>query len=196
MATVYYKATRPNGTDFRTGTLKHEAGVIVEHPVTERFGDMGPNEPGTYLSTSVAPGEVLLGGRWPCALWRVKPVGRTVKRTDGAYPHKRGMRAYRVVEELPAHMALGPNGEAAAAVIDRAGRITGDEARALDAAWDAAWDAALDAARDAARGAARDAAWDAARDAALALLTRDLIAPDQFDALYGPWASVIGEGDR
>ena len=40
-----------------------------------------------------------------------------------------------------------------------------------------------------------DATWDATRDAtwdaALALLIRDRITHAQFDALYGPWASVM-----
>ena len=30
-------------------------------------------------------------------------------------------------------------------------------------------------------------------DAAIALVVKDLITPDQFDTLYGPWASVVGE---
>ena len=70
-------------------------------------------------------------------------------------------------------------------------------ATAWDDAWDAARDAAWDAARDAARGAARGAALATARDAvwiaALALVVRDLITPKQFDTLYGPWASVMGD---
>lgn len=36
--------------------------------------------------------------------------------------------------------------------------------------------------------AARDAAWDAA----LATITRDLITPEQYDTLTGPWVSVMG----
>jgi hypothetical protein len=230
--TVYYKATRLDGTDFRTGTLRYEVGQTVEHPTSKRFGDMGSNRPSTYLSVSVEPGEVLTGGAWPCRVFRVEPVGRTVKRTDGVFGFKRGCRALRVVEELPARTALGPNGEAVAALIDRARRLTVAEIRALGAAWraamgaamgaagDAAWDAARDAARDAAWRAARDAAgraawgaagdaawgaagraawgaaryaaWGAARDAARALVVRDLISPEQFDVLYGPWASVVG----
>ena len=78
---------------------------------------------------------------------------------------------------------------------------------ARDAAWDAARDAAWGAAWDAARDAARDAAWDAARDAARAAVwgaarpaawgavahcVRDLITPEQFELLAGPWNTVIG----
>lgn len=102
------------------------------------------------------------------------------------------------------------------ALIAKIETISLDQARALDAAWDArdalaaawnaawdaAWDAAwaavrnaalavaLDAARDA-LDAARNDAWNAALDAVLALMVRDLISGDQFDVLYGPWASVM-----
>jgi hypothetical protein len=81
-------------------------------------------------------------------------------------------------------MALGPNGEAAVAHIERCKTITADEAARLCAARNAAWNAAWDA--------ARDAAWDAAA----ALVVRDLITPEQFDLLYGPWASVFGVADE
>ena len=98
------------------------------------------------------------------------------------------------------------------ALIAKIETISLDQARALDAAWDAwdalaaAWNAAwaaawaavrnaalavaLDAARDA-LDAARNDAWNAALDAVLALMVRDLISGDQFDVLYGPWASVM-----
>lgn len=29
---TYYKATRPDGTDFRTGTVRYEVGTTVTHP--------------------------------------------------------------------------------------------------------------------------------------------------------------------
>jgi hypothetical protein len=193
---TYYKAARPDGTDFRTGTIHYRVGETVRHPDD---GLMRPNHPSTYLSVSVELGEVLTGGSWPCCLFRVEPVGDTVTRTDGQCPFKRGCKALWVAEELPAHLALGPNGEAVAALIDRAGRLTSDDARGLAAArvaaWAAAWGAARGAARDAAWDVARVAAWDAARvaawDAARALLVQDVIAQEHFDILYGPWASVI-----
>jgi hypothetical protein len=120
----------------------------------------------------------------------------------------------KVVRELPAWQALGPNGEAVAAHIEQCKTITPEQARQLDAAWFAARDAARNAiaagfaawyaasaawpaARDAARNAiaAQVAAWPAAYaawDAAFVLVVRDLITPEQFDRLYGPWASVMG----
>jgi hypothetical protein len=103
---------------------------------------------------------------------------------------------------------FGPNWELVVGVIRRAAVLTEDEmqrmVKAWYAAWDAvaAWDATWDAARDpaAARAAAlvavwaaiRDVAWDAVWAAALACVVRDLITPEQFDILTGPWVSVVG----
>jgi hypothetical protein len=210
---VYYKATRPDGTDFATGTVDYaealETGEVLEHDEK-----MVRDKPATYFSVSVEPADCT-GVQWPCRLFRVEPVGRVLKR-DGL-PNKRCCSRLRVVEELPAHLALGPNGEAIAALIERAGRLTWDEverlAAARVAARDAAEVAARDAAWDAARGAARGAAWDAAGDAAWvaawgaarvaardaawvaarALVVRDLISKEHFNVLYGPWA-VVGDG--
>jgi hypothetical protein len=149
----------------------------------------------------------------------------------GPEEHKCGCTVVKVVRELPAWQALGPNGDAVAALIERCKTLTNDEAKRLDAARDAAWDAARNAARgaarnaarnaarDAARTAARNAAWDAAWgtarnaawnaawdaawnaawgtarnaawDAALALIVKDLITPEQFEILYGPWRSAM-----
>ena len=173
MALTYYKCVRPDGTDFHTGRIDYAAalasGEIIEHRAT-----MIRDDPSTYLSVSIHPTNCT-GMRWPCRLFRVEPVGRTL--TASINDSKRACSALRVVEELPAHQALGPQGEQVAAVIERAGRLTAEEVRRLDAAWNAAWNAAQDAARDAARNAAWDAAyaarnatwnaaWNAARDAA------------------------------
>jgi hypothetical protein len=198
MMPTYYKATRPDGTDFRTGEVDYaaalESGEVLKHPSSK----MERNEPHSYFSVSVEAADCT-GMGWPCRLFRVEPVGRVLK--NDALPSKRCCRALKVVEELPAHLALGPNGERVADLIERTGHLSLTEASALcaarggarGAAWDVAWDVAWGAARDAAWDAARDAAWarDAARDAALALLTRDLISEKDFNALYGPWAKVI-----
>lgn len=208
---LFAKAVRPDGRDFATGTIDYGAallsGEVIRHPAARKVRD----RPWTYLSVSVAPADCT-GMSWPCRLFRVAPVGRVMgggKVPLQASPHKRAVSALRVVEELPAWQALGPNGEAVAALIERAGMLTGEEIGRLYAAWDAAWGAAGYAAWGAAWGAARGAAWDAAwyaawdaaRDAAWyaagyaakALVVRDLIMPAQFEVLYGPWRSVIGE---
>jgi hypothetical protein len=173
---------------------------------------MRKDDPGTYFSLSAEPGEVLTGGRWPCRLFRVEAQGLVIGHSQWAW--KRCCRVVHVIEELPAHVALGPQGEAVAEHI--AGAAAGDAAWAAArdvawaaagaAAWDAAWAAARAAARDAARAAAGDvaraaagaaagaAAWAAAGAAAwaaAALVVRDLITAEQFDVLYAPWAAVL-----
>ena len=210
-----YKATRPDGTDFRTGTVNYaealETGEVLRHPEK-----MERNKPSTYFSVSISPTDCT-GMKWPCRLFRVEPAGRAIKNDD--LENKRCCSKLRVVEELPAHEALGPQGQEIVALIERCRTLTYEEGENLGAArdaargaawgaaWDAAWDAARDAARGAARDAARDAAWgaawgaardaawdaarDAARDAALALIAKDLITPEQFDLLYVPWKKVI-----
>jgi hypothetical protein len=209
---TYYKATKPDGTSFHDGTTLWRVGRITrldgEHGTT--LCNAG------VLHAATRPGESLVGGSWPCRLFEVEP--RTELVTDAKHPYKVGAYVWKVVRELPAHLALGPNGETVAALIERARTITPDEAERLNAAWnaardaarsaarsaaryavrsaarDAAWDAARYAAWNAARDAARYAAWYAARDATLALVVKDLITPDQFNTLYGPWASVMEVG--
>ena len=185
---TYYKATRTDGTSFYDSKTKWTVGRITRHP--------NPNTSKGLCSSGVlhisdAPGEVLVGGSWPCRLFEVEPRSALISGGD----HRHGCTAVKVVRELPAWQALGPNGEAVAAHIEQCKTITPEQGRQLDAAWFAARDAARDAAwfaaRDAARDAAGYAAGFAARDAALALVVRDLITPEQFDLLYGTWASVM-----
>jgi len=215
----YFKATRPDGTDFATGTTRPVMGEWM--PRIE--GRIELCKRGYHVSD--APAETLIGGSWPCRLFEVE-IAEDVpaEYIDG---HKRVVHTYRPIRELPAWQALGPNGESVAALIDRARTLTPEEAErvnaarvaagtaAVNAAWDSAgtaarvaagtaavnaawyaawyaagtWEAAVTAAWDAALGAA----WDAARDAVLALVVRDLITPEQFETLYGPWASVMEE---
>ena len=171
---------------------------------------------------SVSPTDCT-GMGWPCRLLEVEPIeGHEVTApAPDRLPNKRAAVAWRVIRELPASDAFGPQGEHVAALIERASHLTGDEAQKLGAAWDAArgaaWDAARDAARDTAGDAARDAAWDAAGGAAWdaawdsvtgaaggaawdaawgaawALVVRDLISTARYDTLTRPWASVIGK---
>jgi hypothetical protein len=206
--TAYYKATQPDGRDFHTGTIDYAAalasGEIIRHPAPKRVRD----DAGTYLSVSVAPADCT-GMEWPCRLFRVEPVGRAIKALN--LPNKRCVSALRVVEELPAWQALGPNGDEVARLLASFRAVAREQAVRLaparDAAWAPAWDAAraaaLDAPRAAAWAAARAAAWAAARDAAWAagaaagaaaraLVVRDLITPEQFDAESEPWVSVMG----
>lgn len=212
---TYYKATRLDGTDFWTGTVKYAVGERTTHPTSKR---RTKDDPSTYLSVSTVISDCT-GFRWPCRLFRVEGVGRAMTAAD--LPNKRGFLAVDVVEELfPAHMVFGPQGEHVVRLIDRAARLTSDEAKQLVAARAGAWVVARDTAkgtakyadRDAARdtatravaGAAWDATWGAwyaarlaAREVAMALVVRDLIGSSGFsqthyDLLTGPWRKVIG----
>ena len=159
---TYYKATRPDGTSFQDGKTTWTVGETTELPEAER-GSVLCNA--GVLHASTEPGESLVGGSWPCRLFEVEPIGELI--TDDEHPYKVGAHAWRVVREIGAWRALGPNGEAVAALIERARRLTLDEVERLYAAW------------------------YAARYAAFALVVKDLITPEQFDLLYGPWASVM-----
>ncbi len=105
-------------------------------------------------------------------------------------------------------LKYGPYTVEIEALIERIKTITPEQAKAmLDAYDDAmkfeetwnAWRSALSAENYSGRGSMREAAlnaalsdkWYAARYTVLAMLVRDLISPDRFNALYGPWASVM-----
>ncbi len=199
---IFYKATRPDGTSFHDQKTTWTVGETVSVAESDRQVKLCG---GGVLHASDAPGETLLGGSWPCRLFEVE--GEPSAHQD----HKYGFHELTVIRELPAWQALGPNGEVVEAHIEKCKTVTPEQVdrlnAAVDAAWgavwnaarDAAWDAVWNAARDAAVDAAWDAVWNAARTAArdaagnsaLALLVRDLITPEQFDVLYGPWASVM-----
>ena len=200
----YYKATRPDGTDFYTGTVDY--GAALASGDTIRLDSDETEFPGPgWLHLATVPTECD-GMTWPCRLFEVEPVGDV--HHDEDHPHKIGCREVRVLRELPAHEAFGPQGEQVAALIERARCLTAAEIKRLHAAGDAAWDAARAAAWDAARAAARYAAWDAARaaagyaagdaagyaagDAAWSLVARDLISAEHYTALTGPWRSALG----
>jgi len=167
---VFYKATRPDGTDFYTGTVDYAAALASGEPLPELPGDVAFPGPGWYHLATVPTECVGMG--WPCRLFEVQPVGSV--HTDTDHPHKIGTTSVRVLREVGAHLALGPQGEQVAALIGRCRSLTGDDLDRLYAALDAAlvaarvaaWDAAWDAARIAVRVAAQDTAWVAARDAA------------------------------
>jgi len=219
---TFYKAVRPDGTDFYTGTVDY-AGALASGKQTSVLSGSGPFPGEGWYHLATVPTECV-GMRWPCRLFEVEPVGDQV--VDSEHPYKVGCSSVRVVREVDGHIALGPQGAEVVALISRIKALSADEVgqlgdalgaalgAVLDAAWDAARYAARYAAQDAswyaAQDAARGAAWDAARDAAQgaalaaarcaagALVSRDLIGHhpgwDQaaYDRLTGPWRSVIG----
>ena len=162
---MIYKATDTEGRSLADPKVTWTVGETTRHPTSKK---MVRNDAATYLSASVEPADCT-GFRWPCRLFEVEPEGECLEGMD--YPHKRAALAFRVVRELDAFEALGPNGEAVAKLIERVRVCTAGEIRKLDAA----------------RGAAWGAAWDAAWGAAWALLVRDKITPEQFDILTKPW---------
>src|SRR5690606_17648909 len=109
----YYKATRLDGTDFYTGTIKYEVGFRVSHPTSKR---RVKDDPSTYLSVSTTAIDST-GFEWQCRLFLVKGVGRAMTATD--LPNKRAFLAVDVIEELPAHMVFGTQGEHVVALIER-----------------------------------------------------------------------------
>ena len=96
----------------------------------------------------------------------------------------------------------GPNTAEVEAYLALLPKLTDEQREAAreaawDASWTVAWNAATAAARATVRYAARTAAWDAAASAAetaawaaswaaVALVMRDIITPEQFDALTAP----------
>jgi len=108
------------------------------------------------------------------------------------------------VTDAELEATFGPMWREVVFLVRQAAALTPEQAEQIRAAGAAAGAAARDAARAAAGAAAwaaaRAAAWaaagaaarDAARDAALATVVRDLITPEQYDTLTGPWVSVMG----
>jgi hypothetical protein len=172
--TIYYKAVQPDGRDFYSGTVDYLTGEAIKAPRTVKGK---PSLAEFYLSVATVPTDCT-GMRWPCRLLAVEPIGDVWTPNPDIYPNKRACRSLRVVEEWPAHRVFGPQGHKVAGLIERAARLTDDEARRLTAAWgtarntarntawDAAWDTARNTAWDAAWDTARAAAWDAAWAAA------------------------------
>ena len=210
MSETYYKAVRPNGASFHDPEFRWlpegwesgdpiPTGWVVRHPNPgKRIGRNSGAWASEYLSVATAPTDCA-GFWWPCVLLEVEAVGQVC--LDKAYANKRRVRAARAISELPAREAFGPQGAEVVAILDRAAKLTAEEVENLAAARDAAraaarvaaWDAARDAARVAAWDAARDAARAAARDAAAATLARDLITPEDYGRLMGPWREVMGD---
>ena len=233
--TTYYKAVHPDGGSFFKASFRWlPKGWESGDPIPEGWAVGNPNYQlargaASYLSVSVTPTDCT-GMRWPCVLLEVEPLGEVTTPEPEDLPSKRAGAAFRVVRELPATDALGPQGVHVAALIERGRQLTADDAQkmiaarhaaryaSMEAAWkaDTARDAAMDStvtaavftARDAARIAARDAGWEAVRgtgwtaawdatvtgagDATLALVVRDLIDREHYDALTRPWRTIIG----
>ena len=201
---TYWKAVREDGTDFYSGTVRWAPeqgdipaeGIAVAHPTSTAWGE----DHSTHLCASTSPTDCT-GFKWPCRLLEMEPVAEVHEHAGS----KVSALSWRVVRELPAMQALGPQGAAVAALIDGLRRLDAEAlARLADArvaAWDAVWDAVWGAARVAAWDAVRGAAWDAVRgavrdaadaaDAAVALVVWDLITSEHRDTLTAPIRTAL-----
>ena len=191
---TYYKAVRPSGHDFHTGTVFWAVGPgeIVHHPTST----LPPDEWGTaadYLSAATTPTDCT-GMKWPARLFEVEPVGPVGTPEPYSFPHRRGATAWRVVREVDPRRALGPQGEALAEFLDALRDLTGAEVEAMAAAGGAvpgvAWGVPWRAGRYAAAGAA-GAAGGIAGGALRALVVADLVGQygltrDHLDTLTAP----------
>ena len=174
---TYWKAVREDGTDFYSGTVRWAPeqgdipaeGIAVAHPTSTAWGE----DHSTHLCASTSPTDCT-GFKWPCRLLEMEPVAEVHEHAGS----KVSALSWRVVRELPAMQALGPQGAAVAALIDGLRRL---DAEAL---------ARLADARGAARDAVRGAAWDAA-DAAVALVVWDLITSEHRDTLTAPIRTAL-----
>jgi hypothetical protein len=157
----YYKATNMYGKDFYSNTVQFTVGESVP-PLPEVIDPRCCSSDVYHASTH--PESTLIGGAWPCRLFEVE--GEPVADED----HKRGFYTFKVVREIEAWRALGPNGRELVALIERCQRLTADEAGSLaaaratvpDSAWDAAWNVVWDTAWNTGRATVRDVAWEAA----------------------------------
>ena len=111
---TYYKAVRPDGTDFHTGKVQwappedHDGEWVVTHPGGVIPSAVEPSGMDAVLCVSSEPADCT-GFSWPCRLLEVEPV-------DGSgFHHLHGNKwrgtQFRVVGELPAWRSFGPNGE-------------------------------------------------------------------------------------
>lgn len=159
MSETYWKAVRPDGTDFWTGTVRWLPKTPLKRPHTVRHPSSTcavREDHSTSLAVSTDPTN-LPGALWPMRLCRVEQVEDIII-TDA---YKRQSVAWRVVEEVDPSIRFGPQGPHVAALIARAREITGDEVEKFNAASESAR-----AARESARDAARESAWFAASKAA------------------------------
>ena len=187
---TYWKAVREDGTDFYSGTVRWAPeqgdipaeGIAVAHPTSTAWGE----DHSTHLCASTSPTDCT-GFKWPCRLLEMEPVAEVHEHAGS----KVSALSWRVVRELPAMQALGPQGAAVAALIDGLRRLDAEALARLADARVAAWDAVWVAARGAVRVAARDAAWVAAWDAAGALVVWDLIDPAQRTTLTAPIRTAL-----
>lgn len=142
---VYYKAVRPNGTDFWSGKVAWlppvptKTGVfrnrVVVHPISQ---EVVPGKHSTSLAVSDDVTD-LPGAQWPMRLAVVVPAEGypAPVRCRCGCKSKWQASAWRVLREVPAHLRFGPQGEQVAPLLESLRDMTDEQARAVAAAWGA-----------------------------------------------------------
>jgi hypothetical protein len=198
----FYKAVRPDCTDFTTGLTKLTLGEWMP----DIRGRLAWCTNGYHVSDVIT--ETLIArigaATWPARLFEVE-APEVLSHQDMSPKHL--CRTYRPVRELPAWQAFGPNGQEVVRFIESCEHITREQTNALALGKDTVWWAAKNASllgREAAHAASRLAAHHTAGEAACAwggnaaaytakaLVVRDLITPAQFETITYPWVSVMG----
>ena len=210
--TTYFKATRPDGTDFYSGKISYFRALqddsLVLHPLPLR---PGAKQAMGYLSVATVPTDCT-GFTWPARLFEVEAPGDVWTPHPSNLPNKRATTQVRVIRELPAHELFGPQGKQCVAIIDAFDKLDDETKTALSAVRTDEWWDALDrvervayggragrAGLGAARGALRCrlVGWydgDTAYGAALAVLTRHLtneVTADDYAELTRPWRELV-----
>lgn len=135
---IFYKTTQLSGQNYHAPARVNYAdalasGQILRHPTSTRI-DI--DDHASFLSLAITPGDSAGNHRLPFRLFRVQAVGE-VKRMNEAAQHWGypptwfAALAVRVLEELPAHVALGDNGPAVVAFFGEVSRASDDQLRAL-----------------------------------------------------------------
>ncbi len=151
----YFKATQPDGFSF----MGHPRKEYVVGKTTEAQGDGNALCGAGLLHFSDVPSETLTSGKWPARLFEVR--GEIVAGFNDEHPYKGGAKRLYVVRELPAWVALGPNG-----------RIVAEFIRAIPETFEAVSPTARSR-------------------AARALVIADLITPEHLATLYAPFEPVL-----
>ena len=211
--TTYFKATRPDGTDFYSGKISYlkalENDTLVLHPLPLR---PGATQAMGYLSVATVPTDCT-GFTWPARLFEVEAPGDVWTPHSGDLPNKRATTQIRVLRELPAYMLFGPQGEQCVAIIDATAELDDETKTALREARTDEWYDAYDRVWQVASGCRADRAglraaqyalcyrlvgWgdgDAACGAALAVLTRHLtgeVTAADYAEVTRPWRELVG----
>lgn len=179
--TTFYKTTRLDGTDFRTGAFDYAAALGSTLSVSA--APRPRCHTGSVLHASAEPTEALNGGAWPCRLFAVegRPVARNAR--------TRGFFALHVTDELDARLALGPNADEVTAVLRCTATLTPRQATqlatALAEADSRAWHAAGSVCGHFAKASMRHAAMRAAQEA-----TRTAVHQAQVRAASSPAAEL------